>query len=231
MPYYDLHVYTSETVGEHNLQEMATAAKRLGLSGIGVVRFPEQEFSPFPKTDVDVVSVALVKVNSADQMHDLIRRVRDKAEIVAVAGGVYDINRAACESPAVDILFHPEKGRTDSGLDHICARAAQENNVAVELNFHQVLEAYKRQRVRELSSMRKNVMLCRRYGTPVIATSGGLTKWDLRAGRDLAALPAMLGMDLGQAIDTTSAVPESMVACNREKLSGKAWEGVKVVKE
>jgi ribonuclease P/MRP protein subunit RPP1 len=229
MPFYDLHVCTSDTTGENTIEEMSAWAKRLGLAGIGIIHFPEHEPKPLPKKDIDLISVALIKAPHVDEVKGLIDKMRDKVEIIAVMGGNYDINRASCENPAVDILCSPEKGRTDSGLDHICARAAQENNVAIEINFHEVLEAYKRQRVRELSALRKNIMLCRQYEAPIITTSGAMTKWDLRAGRDLAALPALLGLELGKAIETISSKPEEIIKRNREKLVDRAWERVRMV--
>jgi RNase P/RNase MRP subunit p30 len=79
--------------------------------------------------------------------------------------------------------------------------------------------------------MRKNIMLCRKYGAPVITASGSISKWDMRSGRELAALSNILGLELGHAIDSISAIPENIVKANREKLAGKQWEGVRVVEE
>jgi ribonuclease P/MRP protein subunit RPP1 len=122
-------------------------------------------------------------------------------------------------------------GRPDSGLDHICARAAHDNNVAIEVSFHEVLDAYKRNRVHILAALRKNVMLARKYEAPVITSSGALSKWGLRSGRELAALANILGMELGKAVESVSSVPESIVRANREKLAGTRWEGVAIVGE
>ncbi len=229
--YYDLHAYTSQSVGESSFDEMVSVAKRLGLSGLGVVRFPDQLHQPLPKADIDIVNCVMVKATTAAEMDDIVKKVRDKAEVVMVYGGNYDVNRAACSNPMVDVLCHPELGRPDSGLDHICMRAAQENKVAIELNFHEVLDSFKRNRVHILAAMRKNVTLARKYETPVITASGALSKWGLRAGRELAALANILGVELGKAVESVSVVPESIVKANREKLAGKRWEGVSIVGE
>ena len=53
----------------------------------------------------------------------------------------------------------------------------------------------------------------------------------MRGGRELAAISHLLGMELGKAIDAASAVPEEIIRINREKLSGKRYEGVSVVDE
>ena len=48
----------------------------------------------------------------------------------------------------------------------------------------------------------------------------------MRAGRELAAFLNLMGMDLGESLDSMSAVPKQMIAENREKLTGKRREGV-----
>ncbi len=148
-----------------------------------------------------------------------------------VHGGDYEVNRAACENPLVDVLCHPELGRKDSGLDHVCLNAAAENRVAIEINFREILESYKRKRVYILSGMKKNVRLARKYGVKVATASGAVGRYGLRSGRELAAITHILGLELGDAINSVSAVPEEIIRINREKLAGNRWEGVSIVEE
>ncbi|MEM7813323.1 MAG: RNase P subunit p30 family protein [Candidatus Aenigmatarchaeota archaeon] len=231
--FYDLYVHTSGSIGESTLDDVTAWAKRLGIGGLGIVFFPEQlqSLPALPRGEVDLASVCVIKANTPSEMEQLVARSRSKAEVIAVYGGNYDINRAACSNSAVDVLLHPELGRHDSGLDHICARAAHENNVAIELNFHSLLEAHRRHRISVLAAMRKNIMLCRKYDAPIITASGALSKWDMRSGRELASLAYLLGLELGKAIDSVSLMPEQIVRINREKLVGKRWEGVRIVEE
>ena len=224
MVQYDLHVYTNRSNGENSVDEMIAFAKKLGLGGLGIARFHTQERLDFPKTDIDLVDVVLIK--AGNDIDDIAREVRDKAEVIAVYGGNYDVNRQACESKYVDVLFHPELNRLDNGLDHICVRAAQENKTAIEINFREILESYEKGRARILGFMKRNIMLCKKYGANVITTSSALSKWNMRSARELASIAYLLGMDLGHAIGTTSTIPEELVRNNREKLAGKRWEGV-----
>ena len=46
------------------------------------------------------------------------------------------------ENPKIDVLSRPYLQRYDSGLNHVLAREAFNNNVAVELVFHDVLKSY-----------------------------------------------------------------------------------------
>lgn len=232
MAYYDLHVHTSLSIGENGVEDVAKMAKKLGLAGIGIVRYYPVSAEHLPKIEgVDLVSSIMLKAAKSDELSNLAEKARSKAEVLMVHGGDYDINRAACENPLIDMLCHPELGRKDSGLDHICVRAAHDNNVAIEINFREVLESYKRNRIYMLSAMKKNIELCKKYETKIVSSSSAVTVWGMRSGRELAALTHLLGLDLGKSIETSSTIPEQIIRENREKLAGKRLEGVSVSDE
>lgn len=226
MAFYDFHVHTNMSIGENTEEEVIDVARKLGFNGIGLVRYENKEFEN--KDDFDVVNAIMIKPDSPDELNKLVRKFRNRAEVLMVHGGDYDINRTACENSAIDVLCHPELNRTDSGLDHICAKAAADNDVAVEINFREILESYRKHRVNILSYMRKNIMLCSKYGVNVITTSGAVAKWGMRSSRELAANAYLLGLDLAKALDSVSTVPENIVKKNREKLAGRRWEGFSV---
>lgn len=232
MAYYDLHVHTALSIGENTIEEMAEFAKKLGFAGIGVAQYCPGRIEKLPKIDgIDIVSVGIIKSGSGNELAELAKKVRNKFEVLMVHGSVYDINRAACENSIINILAHPELGRKDSGLDHICVKAAAENNVAIEINFREVLESYKKNKVYVMSAINKNIKLCKKYGARMITASSAMNKWGMRSGRELAAVANVLGLDLGEAIDTTSTIPEEIIRTNREKLAGKKIEGVEKVEE
>jgi len=229
MLFYDLHVHTKDSIGENNLEEIVQMAKRLDLAGIGIARYHDN-ITELPTIEgIDIINAVIVKADTPEELNKIVRDVRNSAEVVMVHGGNYDINRAACENPMVDILCHPELGRKDSGIDHICARAARENNVAIEINFREILESFRKHRTYILSSMKTNIMLCKKYEVNVITTSSAVSKWGLRGGRELASISYLLGLDLASAIASVSSVPENIIKTNREKLKGNMWEGVKIV--
>lgn len=226
MAFYDLHVHSTLSIGENHVEEMAEMAKRLGLSGIGIVRYYSGRLESLPKVDgIDIISAVMIKASNVEDMRSVVHAAREKAEIIMVHGGDYNINRAACENSMVDILCHPELGRKDSGLDHICAKAAKENNVAVEVNFREIMESHRKNRVFTMSSIKRNVGLLEKYGAPVVVNSGAVSRWGMRGGRELASIASLVGMDISKAIESASAVQENMVKANRERLSGKRWEG------
>ena len=231
--YYDLHTYTNETIGENSLEEIIEFAKKLGLSGIGIVNFfTTVDDLRWPENnEIDIVKVLMIKTNNVEEMEKIAKRVRNRAEILMVHGGDYEINRAACENSLIDVLSRPELNRNRPGLDHICLKAAQENNVTIEVNFREILETYKKHRSYVLSAMRESIRLSKKYNANVITTSGAISKWDLRSGRELASVSHHLGLELGDAIASVSTIPEQLAKQNREKLKDKRWEGVSIVDE
>lgn len=227
--FYDLHVNTMLSIGENTLDEVVETAKKLELGGLGIIQYYTLSTpNELPRNEVNLISCLMIKASSPQELEKISRKERNRHEILMVYGGNYEVNRAACENSLIDVLCHPELGRRDSGFDHICARAAKENKVAVEINFREVLESYKKNRIFILSSIKKNIKLCTKYGTPIITTSGAVSKWGMRGGRELAAFAHVLGLDLGHAITSTTTVPEEIIKANREKLANRRWEGVSV---
>lgn len=230
MRFYDLHVHTKNSTGKDSIEEIVSMTKKMDLTGLGIAKYfsKDMDFNWPEYKDLDIVKTVILKPNNVDELVEMANSCRNKAEVLMVYGGDYDVNRKACELSMVDVLCHPEKGRKDSGLDHICTREASKNNVAIEINFRSVLKTFKRKRVYILESLKKNVFLCDKYNTPIITTSSAISKWDLRNGRQLSSLPHLLGMDLNMAVNSVSKVPENIVSNNRKKLENKKWEGVSV---
>ncbi len=217
MGYYDLHVEIKD------VEKAVEMAVRLGYSGVGIVGLTKEE----TKNMENVISVGLIKAKSKEELKKKLSEERKKYEVIIVSGGIYDVNRAACEDSRVDILAHPEYGRNDSGLDHVCVKAAAENNVAIEINFSEILNSTNR--VRLFRHLRKNIMLARKYGAEIVIASGAKSLWEMRAPRDLAGFVFLLGLDLNKSIDGISTIPEEIVNVNREKLEGKRFGDVRVV--
>ncbi|MBC5793384.1 MAG: hypothetical protein H8Z69_05115 [Nanohaloarchaea archaeon] len=124
-----------------------------------------------------------------------IDRNRGDADILVFKGGDEQLNRKAAESSRIDVLLHPEKGRKDSGIDHVVAEKAADNHVAIGFDLKQLLEKEGKHRSFVLKHWRRNLKLCEKYGTPYVITSGASEKLDLRAPRDLKAIIDSLGFE------------------------------------
>ena len=131
-----------------------------------------------------------------------IRKNREEADILVFKGGDEELNRKACETSKLDIILHPEKNRKDSGLNHVMAEAAAENNVAIGLDFTQ-LEDSGKSRMHVLAHWGKNLKLCEKYDTPYLMTTTAEELYQLRGPRELKALIDSLGYSGRKAVSET----------------------------
>ncbi len=225
---YDLHVHASPFGGENSAEEVVEFAKKLGWNGIAICCSPESEESldtqlksleALKTADFDIVKAVEIKPANLQDFHKTIDMVRKKVEIIVVCGGDIEVNKAALETKEVDVLSHPEHQRNDSGIDAVMAKTAADNQVHIELNFHEVLNTYRKSRVHVLSHMRQNLKLSAKYGFPIAITSGAYSKWELRAPRELAAFGLNMGMHLDAAF---LSLASQRLDANRQKL-GRDW--------
>ena len=221
MKFYDLHVNITDL---DKLEEVIRLAEKMEYSGIGLtVKDMSQlkklrEKAKKIKTSLDLVFCAEIQAEGVKQMKRDVSKFRKEADVILVFGGEYNINRAAAEDERVDIISHPEYRRRDSGLDEIIARSAAEKGVAIEVNFHEILETYRKIRSHVLYHISKNIEICKKYKTPVVITSDSIDKWTMRDPRQLASIGQILGMGLKDSMESVSKVPENIVGKNRRKL-------------
>ncbi|MFB6294686.1 MAG: ribonuclease P protein component 3 [Candidatus Nanohaloarchaea archaeon] len=217
--FYDIDIQSSQSAGDDDIGQIADRAERLGFDGIAVTDYVADE------DDIEQVAQRIETVDTALDLHlgaklkpedpedlgDMLQRFREMVEVVVVHGGDAAVNRAATGDSRVDVLAHPEKGRTDAGLDHVMVKQAAENTVAIQVNLRQLLETYGKVRSHILAHMRQNVRLADHFDAPVIVSSGATSVWQLRAPRELAAFPRILGRDVEHSFDTVSTVPRRIL--------------------
>ena len=238
MKFYDLIVQSNHSGGESSIKEIVEFAAKLGFSGIVIcdnfesmekLKAIKQEIAS-AKGGIEIYQGVKVKANTPEEMREIVNRVRDHVDIVAVHGGDYNMNRAACENSKVDILAHPELERYDSGLDDVCLKLAAENSVAIGIDFKNILYSYRGIRGRILGSVGRNIELCMEMKNKIVITSGAASIWDMRAPRELVAILTVLGMDLSQAFLSASGMPQAILEENKKILEGKILtKGVEVV--
>ena len=128
-------------------------------------------------------------------------------------------------------MVHPELERKDPGLNHVMVKLAKENNVAIEINFREILQSSKNTRSLIMRNIAENVKLCKKYKTPLIVCSGAVSHWQLKDPKVLIAMSHLLGLELNEAKKSLSEVPENIIRMIEER-QDKKWirPGVKVVK-
>jgi len=239
MNFYDLHVHSAFSEGTSSIEQLASTAKLLGYRGICFAEYYKGE-EQIKKLAAEVqkvrekigIEVFLgFEANNSKELNILTGK-RKKFDVLLVHGGQVSLNREAVETPEVDILTHPEANRYDSGMNHVMMKFAAKNNVAIEINFREVLMNSKKSLSGVLQNMRTNIMLAKKYRTPLIVSSGAVSHWELRDPQSLASFASQLGMDLTEATTCVSKVPEKIVRESEGRRSAE-WiqPGVKIMKK
>ncbi|BAW31058.1 MAG TPA: RNase P subunit p30 family protein [Methanothermobacter sp.] len=224
MKFYDLHIKG------RNFQEdskILKEAQRLGYHGAAIV-YPDKSYENAQETikklirgfeDFEVVKGVSISAETPRQLKRKVRKFREKADIILVEGGDAKINRKACENIKVDILSKPYEGRRDPGINHILARAAAENNVAIELNTKDIINSYLKVRAKLFEYLRDIIKLQEKFKFPIIIASGATTTYDLRTPRDLIALFKCINIKEKKIREALSTIPESILEFNKERSS------------
>lgn len=217
--FYDLDIQSEISSGESKIKSIFKTAEKLGFKGIAISDYAvdkkdlkkvKNEISNL-ETSLDIYTGVKLKAGNPKNLKDKIRLFRDQVDVLIVHGGSVDINRAACENPKVDILAHPERERKDSGIDHIIAKEASKNSVAIQINFKQLLDTYGKVRSHILSHQKRNIELCEKFGAPLICSSGAKSIYDMRGPRVLASFPHIMGMSIEDSLKTVSEVPKNIL--------------------
>ncbi len=236
MKFFDLHVHSAFSGGQSSLEQLASTAKELGYTGICFAEYFQNDAQLKKlKEDISQVSEKIgieiylgFEAKTPKELHKLVER-RRMFDILLAQGGDLKMNRLACETPQVDILTHPENNRNDSGLNHVLVKFAAENNVAIEVNFREILLASKRTRNSIMRHVSNNVRLAKKFHTPIILCSGGISHFELRDPQVMISMANQLGLELNEAKGAISKIPESIIKQSKERKSEKwVMPGVKV---
>lgn len=146
------------------------------------------------KDFVDIDYTLNIKSDNPSEIRKIIRKYRSKSLCISVSGGNLKVNRTTLENVQVDVLSKPYFRRYDSGLNHILAREARDNNVAIELVFGDILNSYLSYRSKVLANFRDIYSLHRKYEFPLILSSGAESIFDIRTVRDFQAVFTQSGL-------------------------------------
>ncbi len=212
--FFDLHF--------HGDEELIKEAERLGYDGIGLTHYYEDFNSEFLrqfdilKANSNIIIKKCVEISCKhpEDLRKKVQKSRKKADILLVRGGDLKVNRAACEDQRVDILSQPYRSRRDSGINHVIARKAAENSVAIEINLKILLKTNLRYRYRVLSQFRHIIELQRKFKFPLIITSSANSKYDLITPQDITALSKCFQMSFEESFDAISKIPQEIIKTN-----------------
>lgn len=198
--FFDLNIKGSSL--ENNLK-LVQQASQYGWNHINF-SYNQNDFSDalkFKKELIDEASDIIsldytleIKSNNINEIRKVTNKFRNKSSCISVVGGDLKINRATLENVKIDILSRPYLKRFDSGINHVLAREAIRNNVAIELCFKDVLKSYLSYRSKVLSNFKDIYMLYRKFNFPLILSSRAESIFDIKTTYDFMAFFKQSGL-------------------------------------
>ena len=144
--------------------------------------------------DIDFDYTLEIRSTNIDEIRKNVNKFRDKALCISVVGGDLKVNRAVLENVKIDALSRPYFKRYDSGINHILAKEAVYNNVAIELCFKDVLRTYLAPRAKVISNFRDIYTLFRKFDFPLILSSGAESVFDIKTTYDFISVFKQTGL-------------------------------------
>lgn len=170
----------------------------------------EQPLKYDGETDIKVFRTVELVASNPSKLHGLVGKYRKKVDVLTVHGGEESINRAAVENPNVDILMHPSTPK-GSGLNHVLAKSASDNDVAIGFDIDSLIMSRGGRRVHTFSHFRDQLLLSRKYDIQMVLTSNASSIFGMRAPREIIALACLFGMSKEEAISALSETPLEIV--------------------
>ena len=154
--------------------------------------------------------------NNVNEVKKTARKFRNKSSCISVIGGNLKINRATVETIQIDVLSRPYLRRYDGGINHVLAKEAVKNNVAIELCFKDVLRSYLSHRSKVISNFKDIYTLYRKYDFPLILSSRAESVFDIRTTHDFMAFFKQTGLSDSE-IDKSFLTAQNILEFNEDR--------------
>lgn len=169
--------------------------------------------------DISIDYTLEIKSENINEIRKTANKFRNKSSCISVVGGDLKVNRTTLENVKIDILSRPYLKNYDGGINHILAKEAVKNNVAIELCFNDVLKSYLSHRAKVISNFKDIYTLYRKYDFPLVLSSRAESIFDIRTAHDFIAFFKQTGLsdeEISKSFNTSSDILEFNL--NRDKM-------------
>ena len=176
--------------GDTSVKRLALEAKNLGFDSLVAMDIPAGSFD-----GIDILSGINVPDASMRDVIARVKREKDAGRVVSVSARDNGFNRAAISLKGVHIL-RGIQAADKMAFDHVTAKMAADNNVAVDLDLSVLIAARGVSRQRAIHRYRDVLIFERRFEFPVTLSSYARSYLELRTVREITGLCSLIGMDM-----------------------------------
>ena len=180
---------------------------------------------------LDFVSRVDIRPRNQNDLLAMLRKLRRKFEVLCALCETKEIARQAAKDRRVDLLCFPFLDYRKRFFDRAEAELACGGVAALEVDMRPMLVLEGPQRVRFLSTLRREVAVALEFHVPLVVSSGASEALLLRKPREIALLTSLFGLTGTEALNAVSNNPVGIVERNREKLGANfIAPGIRIVK-
>jgi len=176
-------------IGDSSVKRFALEARELGFDSIVAVDAPSGGFE-----GTEIIGGVFIRDRTAREVINHVKKARDKGGVISVLAGDNGFNRAVIGVKGVHILrgIHTADKKA---FDHVTAKMAADNGVAVDLDLSPLIAGRSIPRQRAIHRYQDILMFAGRFGFPVTISSCARSVLEMRSVREITGLCTLLGMD------------------------------------
>ncbi|MGB9177446.1 MAG: RNase P subunit p30 family protein [Methanoregula sp.] len=189
--------------GDTSVRRLALEAKTLGFDSLVAMDTPAGSFD-----GIEIISGIVIQDAPMRDVIARVKRAKGAGTVVSVIARDNGFNRAAIGLKGVHIL-RGIQAADKMAFDHVTAKMAADNNVAIDIDLSVLIAARGVARQRAIHRYRDVLVLERRFEFPVSLSSYARSYLDLLAVREITGLCSLIGMDIAgveKALDTVGRV-------------------------
>ena len=175
--------------GDSSVRRMALEARSLGFDRLVAVGISSGNFY-----GIDVLNGVLLRDTTPKDLSNRVKEIRDKNSVVSVKAGDSGFNRVVTGIKGINIIRGIQSADR-TAFDHVTARMAADNQVAVDIDLSPLISGRGVIRQRAIHRYRDILVLERRFEFPITLSSHARSVLEMRAVREISGLCSLLGMD------------------------------------
>ena len=176
--------------GDSSVRRMALEAKSLGFDRLVAADTPPGEFY-----GIEVCTGILIRGTPLKDLINRVKRERIGDAVVSAEAGDNGFNRAVISLKGVHIIRGIQSAEK-TAFDHVAAKMAADNRVAIDLDLSVILSGRGSTRQRAMHRFRDVLILEQRFEFPLTLSSYAHSVLDMRTVREITGLCSLLGMDI-----------------------------------
>lgn len=198
------------------------------LEEISLFEWKDSYRNKYNSQSIEISMGINIQNANSNEIRKIVNKYRNNCSYMSALGGDLKVNRSVCENHRMDVLSRPYYKRRDSGMNHVLAKEAARNNVAIELCFRDVLKNSLKFRANIISSFKEIMMFHRKYNFPIILTTDSKSIYDIRSTKDMVGFFKSIGFSDKEIYNGFYYYPREIIDFNRQR-KNMVIKGVKII--